>query len=240
MRSELPAYVVLSDPGGAAEDGTKNWSARILPAIYQGTQFRSSPRRCRLQPPREMTPAARRRQLGVVRSLNLEHLQRHPENFGAASADRELRAAARCRRRPTKRSHCSESRETQELYGLTIKRPGVWQTLPDRRGLSKRGRSLVQVFLSASPGNTHSNNARASWGFANGRPAERRAGDGPQASRAPGSTIVMWTGVRPVPCVAGDRRPRITNRRALFTVGSRGGGLQEGFTCTARRDSVRI
>ena len=37
----LPAYVVLSDPGGLPVDGIRNWSNGWLPAIDQGTPFRS-------------------------------------------------------------------------------------------------------------------------------------------------------------------------------------------------------
>jgi len=36
----LPAYVVLGDPGGLPVDGERNWSSGFLPAIYQGTPFR--------------------------------------------------------------------------------------------------------------------------------------------------------------------------------------------------------
>ena len=41
-RQELPAYVVLSDPGGLPVDGTNNWSSGFLPAVYQGTPFRAT------------------------------------------------------------------------------------------------------------------------------------------------------------------------------------------------------
>ena len=37
----LPAYVVLSDPGGLPVDGVRNWSSGWLPAIDQGTPFRA-------------------------------------------------------------------------------------------------------------------------------------------------------------------------------------------------------
>ena len=37
----LPAYVVLTDPGGLPVDGERNWSSGWLPAVYQGTPFRS-------------------------------------------------------------------------------------------------------------------------------------------------------------------------------------------------------
>ncbi|HEX5271305.1 MAG TPA: DUF1501 domain-containing protein, partial [Gemmataceae bacterium] len=42
MRQDLPAYVVLSDPGGLPVDGTNNWSAGFLPAAYQGVPFRAT------------------------------------------------------------------------------------------------------------------------------------------------------------------------------------------------------
>ncbi len=42
VRQNLPAYVVLSDPGGLPVDGTNNWSSGFLPAVYQGTPFRAT------------------------------------------------------------------------------------------------------------------------------------------------------------------------------------------------------
>src|SRR5207253_856829 len=39
----MPAYVVLADPGGLPVDGVRNWSSGWLPAVYQGTPFRSGP-----------------------------------------------------------------------------------------------------------------------------------------------------------------------------------------------------
>ena len=38
---DLPAYVVLSDPGGLPVDGIRNWQSGWLPAVYQGTPFRA-------------------------------------------------------------------------------------------------------------------------------------------------------------------------------------------------------
>jgi Protein of unknown function (DUF1501) len=39
--ANLPAYVVLGDPGGLPVDGERNWSSGWLPAVHQGTMFRS-------------------------------------------------------------------------------------------------------------------------------------------------------------------------------------------------------
>ena len=37
---DLPAYMVLSDPGGQPVDGTINWSSGFMPPLYQGTVLR--------------------------------------------------------------------------------------------------------------------------------------------------------------------------------------------------------
>ena len=56
----LPAYVVLSDPGGLPVDGVRNWSSGWLPAVYQGTPFRSGDRPVlNLKTPPGVTPGAR-------------------------------------------------------------------------------------------------------------------------------------------------------------------------------------
>ena len=50
---DLPAYVVLSDPGGLPVDGIRNWQSGWLPAVYQGTPFRAGRRRsCTWRRPR--------------------------------------------------------------------------------------------------------------------------------------------------------------------------------------------
>ena len=77
----LPAYVVLSDPGGLPVDGVRNWSSGWLPAIYQGTPFRSGATPVlNLETPRGVTPEARDGQLRFLDALNRAHLGRHPGN----------------------------------------------------------------------------------------------------------------------------------------------------------------
>src|SRR4051812_34956166 len=78
-RKELPAYVVLSDPGGLPVDGTNNWSSGYLPAVYQGTPFRASGTPVAyLNAPADVPPPARRNQLELLNELNGAHLRRHP------------------------------------------------------------------------------------------------------------------------------------------------------------------
>ena len=60
----LPAYVVLSDPGGLPVDGVRNWSNGWLPAIDQGTPFRSGATPVlNLKTPQGVTAEARECQL---------------------------------------------------------------------------------------------------------------------------------------------------------------------------------
>ncbi len=46
MNENLPAYVVLSDPGGLPVDGERNWSSGFLPAVYQCPHFAVAIRPC--------------------------------------------------------------------------------------------------------------------------------------------------------------------------------------------------
>ncbi len=81
MRQDLPAYVVLSDPGGLPTDGTGNWSSGFLPAVYQGTPFRANGVPVsNLAPPADLPAAGRRNQLDFLSELNAAHLRRHPDN----------------------------------------------------------------------------------------------------------------------------------------------------------------
>src|SRR5438105_8066015 len=81
LRRDLPAYVVLSDPGGLPTDGTSNWSSGFLPAVYQGTQFRAGSKPVvNLAAPADVSPQARRNQLQLLDDLNAVHLRRYPHN----------------------------------------------------------------------------------------------------------------------------------------------------------------
>ena len=65
----LPAYVVLSDPGGLPVDGEKNWTSGWLPAVFQGTVFRSGKSPVlNLQTPEGVSPQARTNQLQIGRA----------------------------------------------------------------------------------------------------------------------------------------------------------------------------
>src|SRR5262249_42747579 len=71
VRQNLPAYVVLSDPGGLPVDGTNNWSSGYLPAVYQGTPFRAAGTPvAHLARPADVSATARQNQFDVLNALN--------------------------------------------------------------------------------------------------------------------------------------------------------------------------
>ena len=111
----LPAYVVLSDPGGLPVDGVRNWSNGWLPAIYQGTPFRSgSTPVLNLRTPKGVTAEARECQLRFLNELNQAHKKRHPgdSELDARIANFEIAAAMQ-----TAVPEASISRRNQRIRG---------------------------------------------------------------------------------------------------------------------------
>ncbi len=107
----LPAYVVLSDPGGLPVDGVRNWSSGWLPATCQGTPFRSGDAPVlHLKTPAGVTPDARAGQLGFLDELNRIHLNRHPATPSSRRGSPISRSPRRCRPRCPRRSTCRASR----------------------------------------------------------------------------------------------------------------------------------
>src|SRR5437763_6728390 len=75
----LPAYVVLSDPGGLPVDGVRNWSNGWMPPLYQGTVVRAQePGILNLEPPPHLKGTRQAQNLELLRQLHYSHLERHP------------------------------------------------------------------------------------------------------------------------------------------------------------------
>src|SRR5882672_4861023 len=74
----LPAFVVMSD--GAMKSGPSVYSAGFLPAVYQGTVFRSGEYPVlNLGNPKDITTKAQRNSLDLIAELNQRHLDSHPD-----------------------------------------------------------------------------------------------------------------------------------------------------------------
>jgi hypothetical protein len=251
MRQDLPAYVVLSDPGGLPVDGTNNWSSGYLPAVYQGTPFRASGVPVtNLAPPPGVSEQARRNQLGFLQELNAAHLGSHPGNEELAARISNYELAARMQSAvPAVLDLSGETEETRKLYGLDNPKAAEYGTrcLLARR-LVERGVRFVQIFMSGQPWDTHSKNAE------NLRNLTART-DQPSAALVTDlkrrglldSTIVMWTGEFGRLPISQGSDGRDHNRHA-FSLWLAGGGFKKGhvhgatddFSYKAVKDVVRV
>lgn len=116
----LPSYVVMTDPRGGPIGSASNWSAGYMPAAFQGTLFRSggSPLLDLATPP-GTTDRTQRRSLDLLKSLNEEHLARHPEQTELAARIESYELAYRMQTEAMDVVDLDrESAATREMYGL--------------------------------------------------------------------------------------------------------------------------
>jgi hypothetical protein len=250
-RQDLPAYVVLGDPGGLAVDGVNNWSAGFLPAVYQGTPFRASGAPvANLTPPPDVPPAARRNQLRFLDELNAAHLRRHPDSAELEARIGNYELAARMQTAvPAVLDLAGETEETRRLYGLDNPATAEYgrRCLLARR-LVEQGVRFVQLFLAGQPWDTHSKNAEQLRGLCarTDQPSGALVLDLKRRGLLD-STIVLWTGEFGRLPVSQGPDGRDHNRHA-FTLWLAGGGFKKGyvhgetdeFAYRAVHDEVRV
>ncbi len=234
----LPAYMVLSDPGGHPVDGVHNWSNGFLPSLYQGTVLRpKEPRIANLDAPPHLRGSIQRRNLDFLRELNERHAQAFPAeaDLEARIASYELAAAMQTSAREAL-DISSESEATKRLYG--IDRPATrdygTRCLLARR-LVERGVRFVQLFHHFQPWDNHSS-IRSSL------PAICEKTDQPSAALVIDleqrglldSTIVHWGGEigrLPVTENHGDAKKKGRDHNGQgFTIWLAGGGIRGGIT----------
>ena len=228
---DLPSFVVLSDPGGLPIDGEKNWSSGWLPAVYQGTVFRSgSSPVLNLQSPEGVTAAVRRNQLDYLGKLNRRHASRYPENSELTARIANFETAARMQTSvPELLDLSGETKETRELYGLdnpAIEEYGA-RCLTARK-LIEQGVRFVGVYMSGQPWDTHSRNAESLKGLCarTDQPSAALVKDLKQRGLLD-STIVIWTGEFGRLPISQGPDGRDHNRHA-FSSWIAGGGFKQG------------
>jgi hypothetical protein len=158
---DLPAFVVLPDPGGGVKGGPPAWGSGFLPATYQGVTFRPGPQPIlHLRPPTAISPAQQRQTLDLVLAFNRRHLASRPgdDELEARIAAYELafrmQAAA-----PELVDLSRETEATLRLYGLDHPptREFGQRCLLARR-LVERGVRFVQLYSGDTNGwDAHSN-----------------------------------------------------------------------------------
>lgn len=236
----LPAYVVLDDPGGLPVNGLQNWQSGYLPPLYQGTRFRS-----------QGTPVL--------------HLQaEHDEPAGAVAAERELIASLdrlHRRDRPSQpqldariasyelagrmQMAASDALDLSQETAATLEAYGIGREPTDSYGrrcliarrLVERGVRFVQLFIAGQIWDNHTN-------LASGLKSNCDKTDQPIAAllsdlRQRGlldSTLVLWGGEMgrlPIAQLPADGNEagagRDHNKNALCSWMA-GGGVKGGVT----------
>lgn len=232
LRQDLPAYVVLGDPGGLPVDGTHNWSSGFLPASYQGTAFQAGNTPvANLLPPGDVPADAQRRQLDFLNTLNRTHQQRHPLSSELEARIRQYELAARMQSSvPAALDLADETAETRRLYGLDNPRTQEYgrRCLLARR-LVERGVRFVQIFLSGQPWETHAQNAARLRDLCamTDQPSAALVLDLKRRGLLD-STIVLWTGEFGRLPISQGPDGRDHNRHA-FSLWLAGGGFKQGY-----------
>ncbi len=233
---DLPAYVVLTDPGGLPTLKSRNWSCGWLPSLYQGTVIRPrEPRILNLVPPAHLKGERQRQNLDFLQDLNRDHLERHPGESDLEARIASYELAARMQSSAKEALNvASESEATKKLYGLDdpLTREYGTRCLIARR-LIERGVRFVQLFLNSQPWDSHTKMRER-------LPAICRKTDKPCAALVTDlkerglleTTLVHWGGeFGRLPVSEGD--PKVGGRDHNgegFTIWLAGGGVRPGVT----------
>ena len=155
----LPAYVVLTDPGGHPVDGVRNWSNGWMPPLFQGTVVRSSePRILNLEPPAHLKGELQEQNLAFLARFNARHLARHPGESDLEARIASYELAARMQTAAKEALDISgESEATKKFrFGDPVTREYGTRCLIARR-LVERGVRFVQLFVNGQIWDTHEN-----------------------------------------------------------------------------------
>jgi hypothetical protein len=231
----LPAYIVLRDPGGYNTSGTLLWQNGWLPALYRGTEVSTQgPPVLNLQPAVPQAEGVERENLDLLARLNERHRTAHPHELELETRIRNYELAARMQLAAAELLDLSrETEATQKLYGLdnpTTANYGL-RCLMARR-LVESGVRFVQVFPPVKPQNQP-------WDSHGNVKTELEAicgaTDLPSAAliqdlKARGlleSTVVVWSGEFGRLPVSQNGSGRDHNRNA-FSLLLAGGGFKAG------------
>lgn len=230
----LPAYVVLTDPGGLPVLGTDLWTNGYLPSLYQGSVIRpTEPRIQDLDPPPELAGAPQAGMLRYLAGINQRHLQSLPgeTDLQARLASYELAARMQSAAREALELN-QETEETHRLYGLDVEESREFGTrcLIARR-LVERGVRFVQIFTSTQQWDHHG-------GIVNSLPATCRKVDRPAAALVADlkrrglldETLVHWGGeMGRLPVIQNEANIGRDHNTFGFSMWLAGGGVRGGY-----------
>ncbi len=117
---DMPAFVVMPDPGGGLKGGPPAWGSGYLPAAYQGTTMRSGANPIlHLKPQRQVSGEQQRASLDLIRKLNQNHLQQRDFDSELSARVNNYELAFRMQTAaPEIVDFRDETAETLALYGI--------------------------------------------------------------------------------------------------------------------------
>ncbi|MEX2114708.1 MAG: DUF1501 domain-containing protein [Pirellulales bacterium] len=230
----LPAFVVLSDPGGLPVLGVDNWSAGWLPSVYQGTVVRpTEPRILNLDPPQGLRGPAQARFLSYLEQINRQHLQQHPREQDLAARIQSYELAARMQVAAKEAIDISQETEaTQKLYGIDNPQTRDYgsRCLIARR-LVERGVRFVQIFTGNQTWDHHGSIQKS-------LPAVCEKTDKPAAALVRDlkqrglldTTLVHWGGeMGRLPVIQNEKNIGRDHNTYGFSMWLAGGGVKGGY-----------
>lgn len=158
---DLPAFVVLPDPGGGLKGGPPAWGSGYLPASFQGVPMRGGSKPIlHLAPPEGISAVQQRRTLDFVSELNRRHLDQRDADDELAARMESYELAFRMQAAAPQLVNLEEETSgTQRLYGLDRPETAEFgrRCLLARR-MVERGVRFVQLYSGDTNGwDAHSN-----------------------------------------------------------------------------------
>jgi len=236
----LPAFVVIKDSGSTVVNGVRNWGSGFMPAVYQGTEFKSTGTPVKfLNNPKGVDRQRQRDKLDLLAALNRDFNAGRDSNTELEARIRSYELAYQMQAEaPGVVDLSRETKATRQLYGLDNKPTATFgrNCLLARR-LVENGVRFVQLYSGAgSKWDSHTD-------IETKHPALCRAVDQPVAGlladlKSRGlldETLVIWGGEfgRTPMSEKGDGRD---HNPTGFTMWMAGGGVQGGRTYGATDD----
>ncbi|MEZ6124512.1 MAG: DUF1501 domain-containing protein [Planctomycetaceae bacterium] len=145
----MPAFIVMPDPGGGLKGGPAAWGSGYLPATFQGVTVRSGTTPIvDLQPSGNISRSQQRRNLNLIQTLNDRHLRQRDQDDQLSARIRAYELAFRMQSEaPEVTDITQESAATLELYGIDQPHSKEFGTrcLLARR-MIERGVRFVQLY----------------------------------------------------------------------------------------------
>jgi hypothetical protein len=146
---DLPAYIVMQDTNGQIVNGSRNWSAGFMPAVYQGVRLQEGNQPIpNLHSPAEIGARRQQGKLELLNDLNRDYAGDHPEQSELEARIASYELAARMQAEaPTAIDLAEETEATRKLYGLDDKETEVYgrMCLMARRFV-ERGVRYIQLY----------------------------------------------------------------------------------------------